>query len=271
MDIMRQGVQAVILDWAGTAIDYGCQAPPRVFQEVFGRMGVPITDKQAREPMGRAKRDHIAAILEMPPVSARWQAKFGATPSDVDVDRLYQLFLPLQKDVLAQHCDLIPGATDFAACCVKNHVRIGSSTGYTRELMDVVTPLAAQQGYAPECTLCADDVPKGRPAPWMIFAAAQRMGTYPINTLVVVDDTPVGIEAGHNAGCWTVAVIKSSNELGLTLRQVEALPEHELQARLELVRQKFVRMKTHYVIDSVAELWQTIQEIDRRIAFGERP
>ncbi len=271
MSTSRKGVQAVILDWAGTSLDYGCQAPTRVFQEVFAKIGLPITDRQAREPMGRAKRDHIAAILEMPAVRDRWAAKFGIAPADADVERLYRLFLPLQKDILAQHCDLIPGAAEFSALCKAQNIKIGSSTGYTRELMDVVEPLAAQQGYAPDCTLCADDVPKGRPAPWMILTAAQRLGVYPIRELVVVDDTPVGIEAGHNAGCWTVAVIKSSNEIGLTERQVAGLSESELQKKLEPVNAKFARLKTHYIIDTVANLWDTIGRIDRRIEAGERP
>jgi len=166
---------------------------------------------------------------------------------------------------------LIAGAAEFATMCKQHRIKIGSSTGYTRELMDVVEPLAAQQGYAPDCTMCADDIPKGRPAPWMILAAAQQMGVYPIGALVVVDDTPVGIEAGHNAGCWTVAVVKSSNEVGLTVGQIAELSETDLQKKLEPVRAKFARLRTHYVIDSVADLWETIRVIDRRIQAGEKP
>lgn len=44
---------------------------------------------------------------------------------------------------------------------------IGSSTGYTQELMEIVAPIAALRGYAPDVMVCADDVPAGRPAPWL--------------------------------------------------------------------------------------------------------
>ena len=81
---MTGQLQAVLFDWAGTTVDYGSRAPAQVFQEIFRRSGVEITVAEAREPMGRAKRDHIATVLAMPRVASAWQQAHGAPATDAD-------------------------------------------------------------------------------------------------------------------------------------------------------------------------------------------
>ena len=76
----RGKIQAVLLDWAGTTMDFGCMAPAVVFVEVFKRQGVPITMEEARAPMGAHKRVHIQRITELESVRRRWQEKHGRMP-----------------------------------------------------------------------------------------------------------------------------------------------------------------------------------------------
>src|SRR5512143_2724642 len=78
------GIQAVLLDWAGTTMDFGCMAPAVVFVEVFKRQGVPITMAEARAPMGAHKRVHIGKITELPAVRKRWEDKRGHAPAEAD-------------------------------------------------------------------------------------------------------------------------------------------------------------------------------------------
>ena len=73
----RGPVQAVLLDWAGTTMDFGCMAPAVVFAQVFERPGVPITLDEARAPMGAHKRVHIQKIIQRDAVRARWQEVHG--------------------------------------------------------------------------------------------------------------------------------------------------------------------------------------------------
>jgi phosphonoacetaldehyde hydrolase len=254
--------RAVLFDWAGTTVDYGSRAPAAVFVEIFRRRGVAITTAEAREPMGRAKLDHIATISQMPRVRALWTDVHGQEPSAYDVEEMYREFLPLQKDVLAQGSDVIPGVPEAVAWCRERGLKIGSSTGYTRELMDVVVPLAAQSGYSPDVVLCPDDVPAGRPAPWLNFRAAERLDVYPMNQILVVDDTPVGIAAGLNAGCCTVAVSQTGNALGLSLPEVQALSAGQLKERLEQITHHFRAVGAHYVIRSVAELPALLESLE---------
>ena len=266
-----QHLKAVVLDWAGTTVDHGSCAPATVFQEVFRRRGVPITSAQAREPMGKAKRDHIATVAAMPAIAKAWQTEHGATCGEADIDEMYAEFLPLQKEVLRDHAQLIDGVVDFAAWLRAQGLKIGSSTGYTRELMEVVAPLAAEQGYQPDCILCAEDAPQGRPAPFLIFEAAQRMQVYPLWHVVKVDDTPVGMEAGRNAGCWTIGITRTGNGVGLSQRDYEDLPQDEQRTRVAAAAKKLTAAGAHATAESVADLRPLLLEFDRRLDQGERP
>ncbi|MCC9607886.1 phosphonoacetaldehyde hydrolase [Blastopirellula sp. JC732] len=264
-------VKAVVFDWAGTVIDFGCCAPASVFRRVFEQKGLEITARQAREPMGLAKRAHIAAVLAMPEVYQAWTDKFGEVPTDAEVDALYREFLPLQKQVLSDHCDLIPGVAELVEKLRSRQIAVGGTTGYTRELMSVVTPAAAEQGYAPDAEICSDEVREGRPAPWMIFEIAQRTNVYPMSCVVKVDDTPVGIAAGHAAGTWTVAVTDTGNEMGLTLAEYDALSEAEKEERRTAIVARFESVKPHFFVRSVTELPDVLTKINAKLAAGERP
>ncbi|MBC7815972.1 MAG: phosphonoacetaldehyde hydrolase [Planctomycetaceae bacterium] len=251
---MQLPLQAVILDWAGTTVDYGSRAPTQVFLEIFRRRGIEITEAEARGPMGRAKREHIAAIAALPRVAALWSHNYGHEPRDADIQAMYDEFLPLQKEVLARGSDVIPGVPAAIAACRQLGLKVGSTTGYTRELMNVVAPLSAQQGYAPDVIVCSDDVPAGRPAPWMNFRAAERLGVFPMNSILVVDDTPVGIDAGRNSGAITVAVTRTGNALGLSAEEAAAISTNDLKTRLARIEQDFRNAGADFVIGSVTEL-----------------
>ncbi len=267
----KLNVRGIIFDWAGTVIDYGSRAPASVFRRIFEQEGVPITAAQAREPMGMAKPDHIQTILNMQAVQEAWLHLKGSPATNADVDRMYENFLPLQKSVLADHCQLIPGALNTFEWCNSQKIQVGGTTGYTRELMEIVRPRASDQGYTPSISLAAEDAPQGRPAPSMIFDIAKQFGIFPLSQLVKVDDTTVGIEAGVNAGCWTVAVTKSGNEIGLSESEVEQLPPEELRQRLEAADTKFRKCGAHFVIESVADIPPVIATINQRLTDGDRP
>jgi phosphonoacetaldehyde hydrolase len=250
----RPPLQGAIFDWAGTTIDYGSCAPTNVFVEIFRRRGIEITIAEARGPMGKSKREHIAAVATMPRVAAAWKIVHGQEPNDSDVQMMYDQFLPLQKETLANGSEVIPGVPQAIAECRRMGLKIGSTTGYTCELMEVVAPIAARGGYIPDVVICSDDVPTGRPAPWMNFRAAERLGIYPMSAILVTDDTPVGIEAGLNAGCVTVGVAQTGNALGLSLDEVNQLPPEELDARLAEIEKSFREIGADYVVRSVVEI-----------------
>ena len=143
-------LQGVLLDWAGTTVDYGCFAPIVVFIDIFKKHGVPVTMAEARGPMGAFKRDHIAAVLNMPTVAARWTDKIGRAPTDNDVEKLYNEFIAVQLQTILDYADLIPGVKETIDAFRARGLKIGSTTGYTRPMMEKLLPVAAANGYTPE-------------------------------------------------------------------------------------------------------------------------
>jgi phosphonoacetaldehyde hydrolase len=266
-----QHVRAVVLDWAGTMVDHGSLAPMGVFVEAFGKFGVEITIDEARAPMGMAKRPHIAALMAQPRIAAAWRVRFGRAPTEADIDAVYEIFVPMNIKVAAQYADVIPGAAAAVGELRRLGLKIGSSTGYTREIMAEVLPVAAAQGYAPDCIVCAGDTPDGRPTPFMLYKAFLELAVWPAWACVKVDDTEVGIAEGCNGGCWTVGVAVTGNLFGLSLADTRALAPAEFATRRNAAIARLEQAGAHYVIDGVADILPTIQAIEDRLADGDRP
>jgi phosphonoacetaldehyde hydrolase len=264
-------VRAVVLDWAGTMVDHGSLAPMGVFVEAFARFGVAIAVDEARGPMGMAKRPHVAALMALPRIAAAWRDKHGQGPTEADIDAVYEVFLPMNIEVAGRYADVIPGATEAVAELRRGGLKIGSSTGYTREIMAQVIPVAAAQGYAPDCIVCTGDTPHGRPTPFMLYKAFLELGVWPAWACVKVDDTKVGIAEGLNGGCWTVGVAVTGNVFGLSLADTRALPPEDFAARRRAAVARLEAAGAHYVIDGVADILPVMAAIEERLARGERP
>jgi len=267
----RGPLKAVLLDWAGTTMDYGCMAPAVVFQEVYKRQGVEITMEEAREPMGAHKRVHIRQISKNENVAERWQKKHGRKPTEQDVDAMFKDFIPLQLACLADYADLIPGTIEAVAEFRTRELKIGSTTGYTGEMMDLLQSEATQRGYTPDATVCATMVPAGRPHPYMCLQNAILLQTYPLEAMVKVGDTLPDIEEGLNAGMWTIGLAKTGNEMGLTEEQIDALEPELREAKLSRAYKRMQQTGAHYVVDSIADVAPILDQINARLAMGEKP
>jgi phosphonoacetaldehyde hydrolase len=264
-------VKGVIFDWAGTTVDHGCLASATTFVEAFKGAGIGLSVAEARAPMGLAKWHHIQALIRLPSVAEAWRARYGATPGDADVEQIYRRFLPLQVETVARHSDVIEGVVDAVAQLRVRGLKIGSTTGYPREVTDVVCKVAAAQGYTPDCVVCAADTRLGRPGPYMVFKAMIDLELSPVEAVVKVGDTVVDIEEGLNAGLWAVGVAATGNEMGLTAADLAALAADQRRSRLAAARARLYAAGAHYVIDRVGDLPAVIDDIDDRLARGDRP
>jgi phosphonoacetaldehyde hydrolase len=268
---MTSVIKAVVFDWAGTMVDFGCRAPVEALVSAFAAEGVTLSAEDARRDMGRAKRDHVRELLAYEPVADAWVAAKDAPPTEEDGDRIYRALEPLVAEAAAKFSDLIPGAAEVAAELAERGVRIGSGTGYTRAMMEKILARAAAQGYAPEVVVCAGETPSGRPSPLMVWKALIALDAWPARLCVKVDDAEVGIEEGRNAGCWTVGVSASGNGVGLSRAQFLALDRTAQRARVKTAAKSLENAGAHFVIDTVADLPDTIAKIERRIEAGENP
>ena len=251
---MTHSIQAVVFDWAGTMIDFGCFAPTIAFVDVFAEFGIDVTLDDARGPMGLPKRDHISTMLTLTSVRQKWVQTFGREPGWSDVDALYQRFIPLNEQVVAQHSELIPGAIETLSFLKSNDVQIGSTTGYTRSIMQHVLPLVAEQGYIPENCVCSDEVDKGRPGPEAMYKCMQDLGIKQPSSILKVDDTAPGIAESVAAGGVSVGLALSGNHVGLTLRELSRLTTQEVAALRQSATEMLLAAGADYVVDSVADL-----------------
>jgi phosphonoacetaldehyde hydrolase len=264
-------LQGVILDWAGTTMDYGCYAPAVVFIEVYKRHGVEITIEEAREPMGAHKKVHIRQISQIPAVAKKWEQAHNRTCTEEDVEQMFQEFIPLQIACLADYAELIDGCLEAVQKFRDRGLKIGSTTGYIGEMMSLLLSEAKKRGYEPDSTVCATDVPAGRPEPWMCLKNAENLGIYPMESIVKIGDTLPDIYEGLNAGMWTIGLAKTGNELGLNAKEIEALPPEELQRRLTRANTRMAQAGAHYVVDGIWDCDPIIDDINARLARGEKP
>ena len=258
---MKQ-IKAIICDWAGTTVDFGCMAPVKVFVDVFAQQGVEVTLAEARQPMGLAKKSHIEALIREPAIAARWKARFGKAPDAADVDRLYGQLEPQLAKTVVYHNDLIPGTLELLQWCRENGVKFGSTTGYVASMMANIVGAVAAKGFTPDCIVSSDEVPAGRPAPFMVFENMKRMNVYPASRMVKLGDTAADMGEGVNAGMWCVGFTLSGNETGLTREELERLPAVERKTLSDRAGEKLRAAGARYVCDGIWDVIPVLQQID---------
>ena len=270
----RGKVKGLVLDWSGTTADAYVLAPAVVFVAVFQKFGVEISMAEARGPMGLRKDLHIKALTEVPAIRERWKVVHGQYPDQSSVDEMFKDFVPMQVEVLPKYTTLLPGVAETAKMLqTERGIKIGVSTGFTRVMVDVLLKAANEQGYFPDVTVAGDEVIHGaRPRPFMVYRNLDLMDIYPIQSVVKVDDTTSGVGEGLEAGCWAVGMARYSNYMNInTLEEAGTLPEEEIQRRLAYTRDLLIKTGAHYVIDEFDELPGVIDDVNRRLARGERP
>ncbi len=269
----RGKVKALVLDWSGTTADVYVVAPAVVFVEVFKNQGVEISMAEARGPMGLRKDLHIKALTEEPVIAERWKGVHGKAPGQDDVDTMFADFVPMQLDCLRKYTDLIPGVADVINRLQAQGIKIGSTTGFIRSMVDILEEEAAKQGYKPDASVAGDEVVHGaRPAPHMVYKNLDLMGVHTIQSVVKIDDTVSGIGEALNAGCWGVGVVRYSNYMDVdTPEQGASLSAAEIDRRMAITRDILEKAGAHYVIDSLGDIEPVIEDINARLARGERP
>jgi len=269
--LFKGPLKLAVLDLAGTVVDFGSRAPAGAFVELFAREGIRISETDARGPMGMHKRDHIAAICALPGVAQQWEAKHDRPVADSAIQSLYETFIPLQMDVLPDYTDPVPGAVEAIGALRSRGLQIAFTTGYSRDMMDIVLNAAARFGLIADTAVCGTDVPAGRPAPWMALECARRSGIYPPAACIKFGDTLVDVQAGRNAGMWSIGAAISGNMTGLSQADWNALPENERQTYRDAAMQAMRAAGAHAVIDSICGLPDLVDRINRILQEGGGP
>ena len=244
----------IIFDWAGTLVDFGCRAPLSAFHTAFENAGLPITEAVARQPMGAHKRDHVKEILTYPEVAQRVHTVLQREPDETLADEIYADFSKHLPALLPVHAAPIPGVVEAFLWLRSQGIRIGSTTGYLRSMMDVLEPVARASGIAPEFLICADEVPQCRPAPWACFRIAEHSRVYPMSRTIKVGDTPADMAEGRNAGMFCIGVSETGNEVGHSQEALAAMSTDEKEGLIAKAETRLLRAGADVVLRSAADL-----------------
>lgn len=258
-------IECVIMDWAGTAVDYGCFAPVAAFLKAFAEKGLTVTMEEARGPMGMTKIDHIRELFKLLGVTEQFIQHYNRDWTEEDVASIYKEFEKHLFASLEEYTTPIPGVIEVIEKLKKEGVKIGSTTGYTTAMMDIVLPGAAAQGYTTDNCVTSNHLPAGRPQPYMIYQNMIDLAVPSVQSVVKYGDTIADIKEGVNAGVWTVGVILGSNEMGLTREDTEQLSAEELNRRMAIVRKRMYMAGAHYVVNTIAELPEIIKIINHKM------
>jgi len=261
-------IKAVIFDWAGTIIDYGCIAPTQVFIEVFRRRDIFISMEEARGHIGLAKKDHVRELFRLETVQKQWIAEFGRIPSEEDVDVIYRDLEPKLAAIVANYSEPIPGAIEVINSLKAQGIKVGSTTEYVSGMMNNILPVTYKYGLVPDSIVNSSEVSAGRPAPWMIYRNCEKMNIYPLGQMVKIGDTVADIQEGKNAGMWTIGLTKSGNELGMSFGETEKADPDWLAEKIDLAGEKLLNAGADFVAEGVWDCWATLEEIDQQIEFS---
>jgi phosphonoacetaldehyde hydrolase len=269
----RGKVKALILDWSGTTADAYVLAPAVVFVDVFKKHGVEISMAEARGPMGLRKDLHIKALTEVPEIAERWKGVHGNHPGQAEVDAMFADFVPMQLECLREYTALLPGVAETTQKLQAEGIKIGSSTGFIRSMVDILEEDAKKQGYVPDASVAGDEVEHGaRPKPFMVYKNLDMLDVHPIQSVVKVDDTVSGVGEALEAGCWGVGIARYSNYMDVdSIAHEKTLSDAEIQRRLAFTRETLRKAGSHYVIDTFDQLPAVIEDVNTRLARGEKP
>jgi len=265
-------VDGVILDWAGTTVDFGCFAPVHVFLQIFKAAGVDVSLEEARAPMGMLKKDHIRAMLEMPRIRNMWEENKGRRFRETDIDALYASFEPALLASLTEYTQPLPEVIETVQLLKQKGLKIGSTTGYTDIMMKIVTAGAQEKGYTPDFWITPDSTHSyGRPYPYMIFRNIEALRLSAPWTVVKVGDTAADIQEGRRAGVWSVGIAIGSSQMGLSHAEFVSLPEADKTRIIRKTEEAFLDYGADFTIKSMKELPALIERINTLIGQGKRP
>lgn len=257
-------IKLVIFDWAGTTVDYGCFAPLIPFINAFKKYHLKLTTAQARGPMGMLKIDHIKTLFQLDSIKQQFLAHYKRDVTNKDINLIYQEFEQQVFAVIPEFTTPIPNVVTVINQIQAMGIHIGSTTGYTKEMMQIVAPLATNQGYTPEYIITSSEVVCGRPYPYMIFYNMMHFKIQNSYAVIKVGDTIVDIKEGLNANCISIGIIEGSSELGLSLEEFNLLNLQEKTAKCQEVRYKMYQAGAHFVLDNIIELPMLLNSLNSR-------
>lgn len=214
-----------VFDMIGTTVQPS-DAIPEAFRSAFADMNIDLSDERIAEVRGKSKREAIAELLTN---------ELGIQKSRSLCDQVHDAFRTRLKEHYGQGRTLpIEGAADTFAWCNSVNAKVALTTGFDRSIVNLLLESLGWQ-QAVDVVVCNDDVPEGRPAPFLIEKAMELTGIDTVDNVACIGDTVSDLQAGVNAGVrWNFAVLTGAHDEtrlsevngAIILGNVAELPEY---------------------------------------------
>jgi len=185
---MAHGIRLMVFDMAGTTVEDGGQVPI-AFGAALAECGIDLTDEQLGKVRGASKREAIAELVATHAGPA-WRGR---------ADEVYASFVRHLEREFGTGVKALPGAEDAFSYLRAHGVNIALSTGFDRDIASLLLDALGWK-QAADFFVCGDDVPRGRPAPYLIFRAMEATGVDSVHAVGALGDTVLDLQAGFNAG-----------------------------------------------------------------------
>ena len=192
----------VVFDMAGTTVR-AADWVPAAFHEAFDKVGVVLSEEEVQSVRGKSKREAISAILTRH-LSAADERQLAAGVYS-DFERI------LTERYEEYGVELIDGADETLEWLKNQGVKVALSTGFDRPLAELLLQMTGWDKSI-DVVVCNEDVPRGRPAPYLIFRAMEWTGSECIHRVAAVGDTVSDLQAAFNAGVrWSIGVLSGAH------------------------------------------------------------
>ena len=268
-------VKGCIFDLGGTIVDRYSFTPLLCLQRAFKGQRINIPLSMIRKDMGLSKEDHIHKLLEEKEVQKQWINKYRQRPSKADRLSLFSDFQFMQERETKLNMKVLPHTAKCISRLKKDNIVTGVTTGFDSEQMDRIKWLLESENIFLDSYVSSTCLDKpARPEPHMIFENMKRLNLDDPRRIIKIDDTVSGIQEGLNAGCWTVAVCRWSSNMNVdSVKDMDILDNfnadnnytenyYQLRERINKCRQIMASSGAHYVINTLYELQNVIDDIN---------
>ena len=186
-----------VFDMAGTTI-HDENSVAKAFQSALNHHGYSsVTLQEANEKMGYSKPQAIRELLEI-------HEPDPAKITESLIEEIHSAFVSGMLDFYATDPSIRPvaDAEEVFAALQKMGVKVALDTGFSRDITDIILDRVGwADGKLVNATAASDEVPQGRPFPFMIQKIMRELQIEDPKSVVKIGDTEVDVHEGHNSGC----------------------------------------------------------------------
>ena len=142
----------------------------------------------------------------------------------------------LIADLFQEHLQAVPDVLELLRSVRDSGIKTGLASSSAKKLVELAVNKLGIAGLF-DLSLSGDQVARGKPAPDIYLAAAEKLGVDPGNCLVI-EDAPLGVAAAKAAGmrCLAISMSASESELAEADKVVRGFAEVDVESLHELMK-----------------------------------